>query len=67
MPITKRKRTYFSSSLYARRNPYPLMLVLAMGGSALVFLFIVFMMAVRKLSVGMAPIHVPHVFIYLVQ
>ena len=63
-PKSKSEREYFRGARYARRNPYPLMLWLAIGGSTIVFAFMVFMLLVRKFTVGLPPVHIPVIFIF---
>ena len=59
---TTQKKRWFAGGLHARRNPYVLMLVLAMGSSSILFLFLLMMLVARKLTVGMPPLSLPRVF-----
>lgn len=53
---------YFRGARHSRRNPYPLMLFLAMGGSSLLFVMLLVMLLIRKYTVGIDPIRIPMVF-----
>jgi cytochrome c oxidase subunit III len=59
-----KERRFFKSAVYSRRNPYPLMLWLALGGSTIIFLFIVFMLMVRKFTTGLPDLELPVVFYF---
>lgn len=62
MAVSVQKRGWFNGGLHARRNPYVLMLFLAMGSSTILFLFLVLMLVVRKLTVSMPGLAIPHAF-----
>jgi cytochrome c oxidase subunit 3 len=53
---------FFRGARHARKNPYPLMLLLALVGSSLLFLFLLIMLVTRKYTVGIQPIRLPMVF-----
>lgn len=53
---------YFRGARHARRNPYPLMLFLALISSSLLFLGLLGMLLARKYTVGIDPIRIPVVF-----
>lgn len=53
---------FFRGARFARRNPYPLMLWLALTGSSILFLFLLIMLVVRKYTFGIDPIRLPIVF-----
>ena len=63
-PKPQKEREYFRGARYARRNPYPLILGLAIGSSTIIFAFLVFMLLTRKFTVGLPPVHIPVVFIF---
>jgi len=62
MAVALNKRRWFDGGRHARRNPYPMMLGLAMGSSTILFFFILIMLVVRKTSVGLQPLLLPWTF-----
>lgn len=62
MAVTAQKKGWFQGGLHARRNPYVLMLYLAMGSSTILFLFLILMLVVRKATVSMPALPIPHAF-----
>ena len=60
--MSKKPKQYFRGSLHARRNPYPLLLALAIVGSSLIFLFLTFMLVVRQATVGQLHLTLPAAF-----
>jgi cytochrome c oxidase subunit 3 len=60
--MSKKPKQYFRGSLHARRNPYPLLLALAIVGSSLIFLFLIFMLVVRQATVGQLQLTLPPAF-----
>ena len=62
MAVITQKKGWFNGGLHARRNPYILMLFLAMGSSTILFLFLIVMLVVRKLTVSMPGLPIPHAF-----
>jgi cytochrome c oxidase subunit 3 len=64
-PITtdeEPKPGFFRGARFARENPYPLMLILALVGSSMLFLFLLIMLISRKYTVGIQPMRLPMVF-----
>ena len=64
MALATRKKPWFSGGLHARRNPYPMMLGLAMGSSTILFVFILAMLLARKATTGFGALDIPWVFYF---